>query len=487
MRAELDAAIATRTHVDVGRRVRAIDRDNVGHVLSIDDDAGACLVQFDSIDGRTAIKTLDWSQLVVIDHPDTVEITPAAAATLARRTDAVLAAESDWAAALAEHGVRARRRARRIDAPSTRPPTTLPERSKRTRPSGSPPGSVHDPPPRPQHPSGTTPSPASPTTDSSTTSHKTSPGSAHAPPIPIESDRWQDLMLRLLEDRLWLADHSTPEMVPLPAATPQELIDRRAELEQLLATAPADQQQFIDRIARSELDPTEMHEYLSAAMAVQDERREWILTNWPHLVELEQVTALIAEQEPLAHWPVTQPAEVRDVLDQLRQLAPTPRHQRGTLARRTGPSGDRVRPCSQARSPPHTSPSARRAGHPDRARSDPQRARHAEPRPPSRTTVTNDQRSLRPLRTHPDRRRPRYPDHHPRPRHPHEPAGVDHRRDPQPPRRKASSTPVTSPTLATRITHAVVHQDRHGHLPEQWIDLSPAAPEPSAPSIEVGR
>ena len=80
MRAELDAAIATRTHVDVGRRVRAIDRDNVGHVLSIDDDAGACLVQFDSIDGRTAIKTLDWSQLVVIDHPDTVEITPAAAA-----------------------------------------------------------------------------------------------------------------------------------------------------------------------------------------------------------------------------------------------------------------------------------------------------------------------------------------------------------------------------------------------------------------------
>ena len=148
------------------------------------------------------------------------------------------------------------------------------------------------------------------------------PGIGPRPADPIESDRWQDLMLRLLEDRLWLADHPTPEVVPLPAATPQELVDRRAELEQLLATAPADQQQFIDRIARSELDPTEMHEYLSAAMAVQDERREWILTNWPHLVELEQVTTLIAEQEPLAHWPVTQPAEVRDVLDQLRQLAP---------------------------------------------------------------------------------------------------------------------------------------------------------------------
>ena len=37
--------------------------------------------------------------------PDTVDLTPTATATLTQRTDTVLAAESDWAAALAEHGV----------------------------------------------------------------------------------------------------------------------------------------------------------------------------------------------------------------------------------------------------------------------------------------------------------------------------------------------------------------------------------------------
>lgn len=65
-----------------------------------------------------------------------------------------------------------------------------------------------------------------------------------------------------------------------------------------------------------------MHEYLTSAMAVQDDRREWILTNWPHLVELEQIATLIAQQRPLAHWPTAQPAEVQQALDQLRALAP---------------------------------------------------------------------------------------------------------------------------------------------------------------------
>jgi hypothetical protein len=65
-----------------------------------------------------------------------------------------------------------------------------------------------------------------------------------------------------------------------------------------------------------------MHDYLSTAMAVQDDRRNWIIANWPHIVELEQVTQLIATQEPLAHWPTAQPDAIRDVLDQLRLLAP---------------------------------------------------------------------------------------------------------------------------------------------------------------------
>jgi hypothetical protein len=129
-------------------------------------------------------------------------------------------------------------------------------------------------------------------------------------------------MLRLLEDRIWLTDHPSPDVTPLVHRTPTELVDRQHQLQQLLAEAPADQRAFIERVVTSQLEPTEMHEYLTAAMAVQDARRAWIITNWPHLVELEQITTLINAQAPLAHWPDAQPDEVRRVLDQLRAAAP---------------------------------------------------------------------------------------------------------------------------------------------------------------------
>jgi hypothetical protein len=293
-------------------------------------------------------------------------------------------------------------------------------------------------------------------------------------------------MLRLLEDRLWLADHPTPEMVPLHRATPQELVDRRAELEQLLATAPADQQEFIDRIVRSELDPTEMHEFLSAAMAVQDERRDWILTNWPHLVELEQVTALIAEQEPLAHWPVTQPAEVRDVLDQLRRLVPhlDAREDR-SLAEldRLEIESDPVRKFEARRS--HLRRLAEQATPFEQEAIDNELA-----------TLSRDLRAARRSRTINaafDRYGPNPVDDARATRIAtlaydtltNQPGWlVDEIRNLH---EKGQLNTRDVAALATRITHAVVHQDRHGHLPEQWTDLSPSAPEPSAPSIDVGR
>ena len=129
-------------------------------------------------------------------------------------------------------------------------------------------------------------------------------------------------MLRLLEDRLWLADHPHPDVHPLATRTPTSLIERHDQLEQLLASAPADQRDFVARLTTSQLDPDELHEYLSAAMALQGERREWILINWPHLIEFEQVTTLIAQQAPLAHWPTAQPIEVQQALAMLRGLAP---------------------------------------------------------------------------------------------------------------------------------------------------------------------
>jgi hypothetical protein len=93
---------------------------------------------------------------------------------------------------------------------------------------------------------------------------------------------------------------------------------------ELLDTAPADQRKIIDRIVNAGLDATQIHEYLAAAIAGQDARREWIITNWPHIVELEQVTQIITTQQALGHWPTEQPDPVRTVLDQLRYYAPEP-------------------------------------------------------------------------------------------------------------------------------------------------------------------
>jgi hypothetical protein len=148
------------------------------------------------------------------------------------------------------------------------------------------------------------------------------PGLGDRPDSPVDAARWQQLIVRVIEDRLWLADHRTPDAQSVTVRTPAELIARRQELEQLLTTAPADQRGFINRLVGSQLDPSEMHQYLAAAMTVQDARRDWILANWPHLVELEQVNRLIADQEPLAHWLPGQTAEVERVLDALRALAP---------------------------------------------------------------------------------------------------------------------------------------------------------------------
>ena len=46
LRAGLDRAVTFRTHAEVGRRVRALDRDNVGHLIALDDTDGTCDVLF---------------------------------------------------------------------------------------------------------------------------------------------------------------------------------------------------------------------------------------------------------------------------------------------------------------------------------------------------------------------------------------------------------------------------------------------------------
>lgn len=485
LRTEFDAAVETRSHVAAGRRVRAIDRDNVGHILSIDDHTGSCLVQFDNADGRTATKTLDWSELVVIDHPERVDITTDAAATLHRRAQAVTDSVAAWAGALAAHDVQPG------DATTYR-------RALHTAVDNAAHTLRADPPDWLTTWIGHRPAtPAAAAVWDDATNHiaqhrllhdldPDEPGIGSRPTDPAGQHRWDDLMLRLLEDRIWLHDHHTPTITPLQTAQPAELIERHAELEQLLAGAPADQQHFIHRIAHSTLDPIEMHEYLSAAMAVQDERRTWILANWPHLVELEQVTTLIERQQPLAHWPHTQPPEIQAVLDTLRQLAPQlDQREERTLAeldrleidtdpvRRLEARRAELRELSVRATPVEREALDAQLGkigaelrHARRTRAvDESFARYTttpidDARATRITTLTHDTLASQPawlidgIRTL------------------HE-------------NNQLNTRDVTD--LATRIVAAAADQDRHGQLPEQWMEPASVCPVAQTAAVELGR
>src|SRR5690606_29848161 len=94
-----------REHAEIGRRVRALDRDNVGHVIALDDTDGTCDVLFVNDQGRSAIRSMKWNELVVIDQPEPTALTTEAVATLRRIIEDVERASGEWAAALASHGV----------------------------------------------------------------------------------------------------------------------------------------------------------------------------------------------------------------------------------------------------------------------------------------------------------------------------------------------------------------------------------------------
>ena len=91
LQVDLDRAVSFRTHAEIGRRVRALDRDNVGHLIALDDTDGTCDVLFVNDQGRSATRTMAWSELVAIDQPEPTALTEQAVATLQRITDHVAA------------------------------------------------------------------------------------------------------------------------------------------------------------------------------------------------------------------------------------------------------------------------------------------------------------------------------------------------------------------------------------------------------------
>ncbi len=141
-------------------------------------------------------------------------------------------------------------------------------------------------------------------------------------------------MLRTLRARVWLTDRQHEPQPIRPTMSPAAMHERRAELQALMNTAPADHRELIERLTAGNVGSAEVHEHLVAATTAQQERRDWIVANWPHVVELEQVNALINAQPALAHWPIATPPAVQAVLDAMASSAPPPplREQRSLAA-----------------------------------------------------------------------------------------------------------------------------------------------------------
>jgi hypothetical protein len=268
--------------------------------------------------------------------------------------------------------------------------------------------------------------------------------------------------------------------------SPAELVDRRAELEQLMHTAPPDQHAFIERLTRADLGPGELHDELLAATHAQDARRDWITANWPHVVELEQINTLSTAQPALAHWPTAQPEPVQHVLDTLRLLAPTAdRREERTLAEieQQAIANDPVRQLEERRAQLRQLYS--RAVDPARrdtidneltGLNDQLRAARREqavervfdrylPNPTDDaratriTTLAHDSLTAQPAWVVEHIRYLHYND---------------------------LLTTCDTPTLATRIIQVAAHHDLHGQLPATWPAPLPPTVEFPHPSIDVG-
>ena len=94
-----------RHHLLPDRRVRALDRDNVGTIIDLHDTTGDATVLFIADDGTPAIRTLAWSDLKPIDHPERVEIAPDAQRWLEFEANRIERSADLWATALADHSI----------------------------------------------------------------------------------------------------------------------------------------------------------------------------------------------------------------------------------------------------------------------------------------------------------------------------------------------------------------------------------------------
>ncbi len=282
----------TARHVHLGAQVKAFDRHNIGIVTAIDDHAGTVDLRFTSRTGITGERTLPWTETQLVDRhlPAARALPPEAQHHLNTLRSAAAVTLQRWEHHLVDNGV-SPGDARRYD----RAVGVLVDRQARHLAATQPAWLTDTLGPRPDHPHAAQVWDHTVDTIAQHRLRHPQPGT-----IGLGLDVGTDataLRHQVLQARHQIHDLETITPRQLQRSH-TELVERRSELDAILATAPPDTRRLIDRLT-SDNPPTlaEAHDELQHALDVSDARRKWILQHWPHVIEHLQVEAALEPTE----------------------------------------------------------------------------------------------------------------------------------------------------------------------------------------------
>ena len=109
------------------------------------------------------------------------------------------------------------------------------------------------------------------------------------PTEPGSAEVWDRLQLQLGHTRTWLAATDRIHPTDTITASHDELLDRRAHLDEHFAAAPVDWRDTITALQAGQLTLDDTDDLLHATLQGQAERRQWIIANWPHIVEYQEI------------------------------------------------------------------------------------------------------------------------------------------------------------------------------------------------------
>lgn len=272
LRADIERAVHTARHLAVGQSVKPVDRNNVGSVTAINDRAGTVEVTFVSAAGRSAERTFRWDQLGILEPRDPQPRTMTTDAV--RALDDIVAGHRDrisrWDRALASDNVapddaRIYQSAARLHTERAAARIAADQPDWLTRALGSRP---------------TAPAAVQVWEDAvrdvarfRSTHHVADATTPFGPSAPNTTADRDAAATRLAEARVWLDTYSPAPTAPLRSRSLTELVERRGELDAILATAPADQRHVVQALANGQLTLGDTTEILRDALSQQGDRR----------------------------------------------------------------------------------------------------------------------------------------------------------------------------------------------------------------------